>query len=89
MLCCFLGFVYAVEVLKSIILAMAVIERHIGVEKAVVLSRLEEEHQIQKWGRVEFAHDVSQLDSQARLAASVMFVHFHTSEHLTKQKLVV
>lgn len=68
---------------------MAVIDRHIGVEKAVVLSRLEEEHQIQQWGRVEYAHDVNQLDSQARLAASVMFVHFHTSEHLTKEKLSV
>lgn len=83
------GFVFAVDVLKSLILTMAVMERRISVELAVRLSRLEEEHQAQKWGRVEFAHDVSQLDSQARLAASVMFVLLHTTEHLVKEKLAI
>lgn len=83
------GFVFAVDVLKSLILTMAVIERRVCVEQAVRLSRLEEEHQIKKWGRVEFAHDVSQLDSQARLAASIMFVHLNATEHLVKEKLAV
>lgn len=53
------------------------------------LARLEEEHQIEHWGRVEWAHDASQLDSQARLAASILFVHFNTTEHLVKEKLIL
>lgn len=84
-----IGFVFAVDVLKSLILTLAVVDRQITVEQAVRLGRLEEEHQIKQWGRVEWAHDVNQLDSQARLAASIMFVHFNTTEHLIKEKLVI
>lgn len=83
------GFVFAVDVLKSIILAFACIDRYITVEQAVKLSKLEEEFQITHWGRVEWAHDLSQQDHQARLAAAVLFIHFNTSEHLIKEKLVL
>lgn len=81
------GFVFAVDVLKSLVLTLAVLEQRVSVAEAVRLSRLEEEHQIKKWGRVEFAHDVAQLDLQARLAAAVMFVHFNGQEHVVKDKL--
>lgn len=70
-------------------MAFACIDRHITVEQAVRLGRLEEEFQIKHWGRVEWAHDVSELDSRARLAAAVLFIHFNISEHLTKQKLMM
>lgn len=83
------GFVFAVDVLKSIILAFACIDRYFTVEQAVKLSRLEEEFQITHWGRVEWAHDLNQQDLQARLAAAVLFIHFNTSEHLIKEKLVL
>lgn len=83
------GFVFAVDVLKSIILALACIDRYLTVEQAVKLSRLEEEFQINHWGRVEWAHDLNQQDLQARLAASVLFIHFNNSEHLIKEKLVI
>lgn len=83
------GFVYAVDVLKSVILAFACINRHLTVEQAVRLSRLEEEFQITHWGRVEWAHDLAQQDHQARLAAAVLFIHFNTSEHLIREKLVL
>lgn len=83
------GIVFAVDVLKSIILAFACIDRFLTVEQAVKLSRLEEEFQITHWGRVEWAHDLHQQDHQARLAAAVLFIHFNTSEHIVKQKLVV
>lgn len=83
------GFVFAVDVLKSMVLAFACIDRFITVEQAVKLSRLEEEFQITHWGRVEWAHDLAQQDHQARLAAAVLFIHFNTSEHLVKEKLVV
>ncbi|KAJ6649694.1 ATP synthase mitochondrial F1 complex assembly factor 2 [Pseudolycoriella hygida] len=83
------GFVFAVDVLKSIVLAFACIDRYLTVEQAVRLSRLEEEFQITHWGRVEWAHDLSQQDLQARLAAAVLFIHFNTSEHLVKEKLIL
>lgn len=37
---------YGVDVLKSVILMLAVCDRHINVEQAVNLSRLEEEFQV-------------------------------------------
>lgn len=83
------GFLYAVDTLKSAILCLACVEKRISVEKAVELSRLEEEFQLKFWGRVEWAHDVSQQDTQARLAASILFIHFHSNEHIIKQKLPV
>lgn len=83
------GFVFAVDVLKSIVLAFACIDRYLTVEQAVRLSRLEEEFQINHWGRVEWAHDLTQQDHQARLAAAVLFIHFNTSENLIKEKLVI
>lgn len=80
------GIMYAVDTIKSLILAMACIEKRISVEKAVALSRLEEDYQTTFWGRVEWAHDLNQHDTQARLAASILFVQFHSSEHLIKHK---
>lgn len=37
---------YAVDTIKSVILTLACAERFIGPEKAVLLSRLEEEYQV-------------------------------------------
>lgn len=54
---------------------MACVDRFLDVKKAVLLSRLEEEYQLGHWGRVEWAHDLSQQDLQARLAAVVLFIH--------------
>ena len=62
--------------------------RFVTVEQAVKLSRLEEEFQINHWGRVEWSHDLNQQDLQARLAAAVLFIHLNTSEYLIKEKLV-
>lgn len=42
----YIGFLYAVNALKSVILTLAAIERVINVEEAVKLSRLEEEYQV-------------------------------------------
>uniref|UniRef100_A0A6P4F6T5 ATP synthase mitochondrial F1 complex assembly factor 2-like n=1 Tax=Drosophila rhopaloa TaxID=1041015 RepID=A0A6P4F6T5_DRORH len=59
------------------------------VEKAVTLARLEEEYQLKFWGRVEWAHDLSQQELQSRLAAAVLFVHLNCSENFVKQKLIL
>ncbi|KAH8352768.1 hypothetical protein KR084_006281 [Drosophila pseudotakahashii] len=83
------GYTYAVDTLKSIVLACAVIEQMLTVEKAVALARLEEEYQLKFWGRVEWAHDLSQQDLQSRLAAAVLFVHLNCSENFVKQKLIL
>lgn len=81
------GFIFAVDTLKSIILACATIDRFISVEKAVHLARLEEEYQLRHWGKVEWSHDLSQQELQARLAASVLFILFNRAEYTKKEKL--
>lgn len=83
------AFYYAVETVKSVILTLACVDKHISVERAVALSRLEEEYQLKFWGRVEWAHDLCQQDTQARLAASVLCIHFQSSGHLVREKLPV
>ncbi|KAH8269283.1 hypothetical protein KR018_001310, partial [Drosophila ironensis] len=83
------GYIFAVDTLKSIILACAVIEQMLPVEKAVTLARLEEEYQLKFWGRVEWAHDLSQQDLQARLSAAVLYVHLNCSENFVKEKLIL
>lgn len=40
------GIEFVITQLKSLILSMSLIDRHITVEKAVLLSRLEEEYQV-------------------------------------------
>ncbi|XP_046675926.1 ATP synthase mitochondrial F1 complex assembly factor 2 [Homalodisca vitripennis] len=83
------GFLFAVEALKSIILTSACVERRLNISNAVLLSRLEEEYQCGHWGRVEWAHDLSQLDLQARVAAAVLFVHLNSaSEQMVTKKKV-
>ncbi|XP_017466210.1 PREDICTED: ATP synthase mitochondrial F1 complex assembly factor 2-like [Rhagoletis zephyria] len=83
------GFIFAVDTLKSVVLAFAAIDQRISVDKAVSLARLEEEYQLKFWGRVEWAHDLSQQELQARLAAAVLFVHLNRSEHFVKEKSIV
>lgn len=43
---CILGYVYGVDTLKSVILTLACVEKHVTPERAVLLSRLEEEFQV-------------------------------------------
>uniref|UniRef100_A0A1B0CJK9 Atp synthase mitochondrial f1 complex assembly factor 2 n=2 Tax=Lutzomyia longipalpis TaxID=7200 RepID=A0A1B0CJK9_LUTLO len=75
------GITYAVDSLKSVILTFAALDRFLTTERAVLLSRLEEEFQLGYWGRVEWAHDSSQQELQARVAAAVLFVYFNSSGH--------
>lgn len=43
------GLEYVITQLKSVVLSLGVIDRHLGVEQAVLLSRLEEEYQVERW----------------------------------------
>lgn len=83
------GFQYAVDTVKSVLLAFACIDRFITPEKAVMLSRLEEEFQTGHWGKVEWAHELSQQDLQARLSAAVFFIHCNSFSHFVKSKYPV
>ncbi|KAI4465408.1 atp synthase mitochondrial f1 complex assembly factor 2/atp12 protein mitochondrial precursor [Holotrichia oblita] len=80
------GYVYGVDTLKSVILTLACVEKYLTPERAVILSRLEEEFQLGYWGRVEWAHDLNQQDLQSRLSAAVLYIYCNSSSHLMKIK---
>ncbi|XP_075755857.1 ATP synthase mitochondrial F1 complex assembly factor 2 isoform X2 [Pelodiscus sinensis] len=82
------GIEYVITQLKSLILSMGLLDRHITVEKAVLLSRLEEEYQIQHWGSVEWAHDYDMYELRARTAAGTLFAHLCSESSTVKHKLL-
>ncbi|CAH2307732.1 ATP synthase mitochondrial F1 complex assembly factor 2 [Pelobates cultripes] len=83
-----LGIEFIIAQLKSLILAMGVIDRALTVEKAVLLSRLEEEYQIGQWGNVEWVHEYDLQELSARTAAGVLFVHLCSESSTVKHKLL-
>ncbi|XP_026544053.1 ATP synthase mitochondrial F1 complex assembly factor 2 isoform X1 [Notechis scutatus] len=82
------GIEYMITQLKSLILSMSLVDKHLTVEQAVLLSRLEEEYQIQHWGNVEWAHDYERYDLRARTAAATLFVHLCLENSTIKHKLL-
>lgn len=82
------GIEYLVTQLKSLILSMGLLEKHLTVEQAVLLSRLEEEFQIQHWGNVEWAHDYDMYDLRARAAAATLFILLCSESSTVKHKLL-
>ncbi|XP_020779928.1 ATP synthase mitochondrial F1 complex assembly factor 2 [Boleophthalmus pectinirostris] len=82
------GLEYVITQLKSVVLALAMIDRHLSVEKAVLLSRLEEEFQIRQWGNVEWAHDYDMYELRARTAAGALFVQLSSETSSVKRKLL-
>lgn len=82
------GLEFVISQLKSLALSLATIDRHLSVEQAVLLSRLEEEYQIRHWGSVEWAHDYDMYELQARTAAGTLFVHLSSESSTVKHKLM-
>ncbi|XP_053132713.1 ATP synthase mitochondrial F1 complex assembly factor 2 isoform X2 [Hemicordylus capensis] len=82
------GIEYMITQLKSLILSMGLLEKHLLVEQAVLLSRLEEEYQIQHWGNVEWAHDYDMYELRARTAAAALFVFLCSESSTVKHKLL-
>jgi ATP synthase F1 complex assembly factor 2 len=70
------GLEYAIELTKSTILGIALMERRVTVEEATYLSNLELEYQISRFGKVEWAHDVDFLDLRVRLCAAAAVGRF-------------
>jgi len=82
------GLEYVITQLKSVVLSLGLIDRHLTVEEAVLLSRLEEEYQIQHWGNVEYAHDYDMYELRARTAAGALFVQLSSETSSVKRKLL-
>ncbi|XP_045382848.1 ATP synthase mitochondrial F1 complex assembly factor 2 isoform X4 [Lemur catta] len=82
------GIEFIVTQLKSMVLTLGLIDLHLTVEQAVLLSRLEEEYQIQKWGNIEWAHDYELQELRARTAAGALFVHLCSESTTVKHKLL-
>ncbi|KAH0632042.1 hypothetical protein JD844_020066 [Phrynosoma platyrhinos] len=82
------GIEYMITQLKSLVLSMCLLDKHLTVEQAVLLSRLEEEYQIHRWGNVEWAHDYDLYEMRARTAAATLFVHLCTESSTVKHKLL-
>ena len=68
------GLQFILDNLKSLVLSLALINKTITVDESVRLSRLEQEFQIQKWGQVEWAHDLDLNLLRSRVSAGLM--HF-------------
>uniref|UniRef100_A0A1A7XRB1 ATP synthase mitochondrial F1 complex assembly factor 2 n=1 Tax=Iconisemion striatum TaxID=60296 RepID=A0A1A7XRB1_9TELE len=82
------GLEFVITQLKSVILSLGMIDRHLSVEEAVLLSRLEEEYQIRRWGNVEWAHDYDMYELRARTAAGALFVRLSSESSTVKHKLM-
>uniref|UniRef100_A0A0B7A3M4 ATP synthase mitochondrial F1 complex assembly factor 2 n=1 Tax=Arion vulgaris TaxID=1028688 RepID=A0A0B7A3M4_9EUPU len=80
------GYHYAVDTIKSLLIIMALVDKHIGVETAVDLARLEQQFQTNQWGSVEWYHDIEIYELRCRLAASVLFIHWCSEGTTIKQK---
>ncbi|XP_067912058.1 ATP synthase mitochondrial F1 complex assembly factor 2 [Heterodontus francisci] len=82
------GLEYVIHQLKSVVLSLNLIDRNLNVEKAVLLSRLEEQYQIEFWGNVEWAHDYDLHELRSRTAAGTLFVHLCSESSTVKHKLL-
>ncbi|XP_075241027.1 ATP synthase mitochondrial F1 complex assembly factor 2-like [Convolutriloba macropyga] len=76
-----IGLKFASDSLKSVLLTVAAFEQQIDCESAVKLSVLEEDFQIAKWGNVEWAHDMSRLDTLSRFSSAILFATFSSEVH--------
>ncbi|XP_069917849.1 ATP synthase mitochondrial F1 complex assembly factor 2-like isoform X1 [Oryctolagus cuniculus] len=82
------GIEFVVTQLKSMVLTLGLTDLHLTVEQAALLSLLEEEYQIQKWGNVEWAHDYELQELRARTAAGTLFIHLCSQSSTVKHKLL-
>jgi len=73
---------------KSIMISIMVIERKLDVEKALKLSRLENEYQKEIWGTVEYHHTVEEKDLLAKVASQALFIRFLTEDIDSDPKLI-
>lgn len=71
-----IAFERMVNNLKSVILSLALLDRHISAVEAVELSLLEQRFQVSKWGNVEWHHDVDYHETLMNVSACAIFIQF-------------
>lgn len=76
------------ETLKSLIVSIALVERHIDdVNVACELALLEQMHQTSKWGKVEWHHNFEEVETKTRVAASLLFIYYNLNTYNSKSKI--
>uniref|UniRef100_A0A2P2ISS2 Uncharacterized protein MANES_15G155100 n=1 Tax=Rhizophora mucronata TaxID=61149 RepID=A0A2P2ISS2_RHIMU len=58
----------------SLVIAVGVFCRKLGIEEAIELSRLEEDSQVDRWGLVEGGHDIDIADLQVQISSATVFL---------------
>ena len=75
-----IAFNYMCECLKSVMLAVALLERRLqSVDEACLLANLEQSFQFDKWGKVEWYHDINEQELVSRVSAGLLFVYLSSS----------
>ncbi|CAK4089579.1 unnamed protein product [Aphanomyces euteiches] len=59
---------------KSMVVALALMKRHITAKEAIELGRLEEEFQIERWGLVEGGHDLDRANCSVSVHSASFFL---------------
>ncbi|XP_050438101.1 ATP synthase mitochondrial F1 complex assembly factor 2 [Adelges cooleyi] len=70
------GVLQAAETVKSLVLTTCCLHQDLTVKDAVLLSKMEEEYQCTKWGRVDWIKDYTDNDSVIRLSAAMLFIYY-------------
>lgn len=71
-----IAFNYISESLKSVILTVALLERFLpSVEEACKLTNIEQEHQYDQWGKVEWYHEVNETELHARVSSALCMIY--------------
>jgi ATP synthase F1 complex assembly factor 2 len=68
-------FLFIVEQLKSILLAISLIKQFRSVENISSLARLETEFQISRWSNVPYYHDFEIMDIRAKISAAYLIFY--------------
>lgn len=76
-----LGLQFIYDNLKSIVITLALASKNLTVDEAVRLSRLEQEFQIEKWGNVEWAHDVDLNLQRSRVSSGLIYFILSNQVH--------
>ncbi|CAL5084353.1 unnamed protein product [Urochloa decumbens] len=58
----------------SLVIPLAIFREKLGIEEAIELIRLEEDHQVDRWGLVEGGHDVDIADLKVQMSSAVVFL---------------
>ncbi|CAN6200022.1 unnamed protein product [Urochloa humidicola] len=58
----------------SLVIPLAIFRERLGIEEAIELIRLEEDHQVDRWGLVEGGHDVDIADLKVQMSSAVVFL---------------